>query len=235
MPTIAKSAQVKRHLLLVGDEQNLNKRQRVRFEDDVEVHISDRSVEQCESVNKGEHEADEDVEFAFSIGEDGDWDYSITTNADSVSIPTAEELETDVPPSKRIRSPSPFAGCDHRLCGEPSTVSHPNPCNGEEDDEWSLCRVDSNNSLGNNLKISLKACNDAHDLGASAEAAMPTPLITPPSSPRRVQTFSGDGMTSEEATICEWPCNLTVDNAITAALELAPLSLPLGTPNGDYL
>ena len=42
----------------------------------------------------------------------------------------------------------------------------------------------------------------------------PVPLLTPPASPFRVETE--DGVT----TWCEWPCNLAVDNAITAAFRM---------------
>lgn len=42
----------------------------------------------------------------------------------------------------------------------------------------------------------------------------PVPLLTPPASPFRIETK--EGMT----TMCEWPCNLVVDNAMTAALRL---------------
>jgi hypothetical protein len=46
----------------------------------------------------------------------------------------------------------------------------------------------------------------------------PIPLLTPPASP--VQIDGDDG----PATICEWPSNLTVDIALTAAADLRPPS-----------
>jgi len=215
MPTTAETSQVKRllsDLLLIGGEQNSNKRLRVRFDDKVEMHSSDKSGEEYDSLSNEEHDEDEEVDFVLSIGEDGDWDYTIT-----IPPAPAEEFKADSSQCKNSRPASPFAGCE--LCEELYMM-----------DEGPLLRVDSNSSLGNNLKISLKACNDNHHFDAtSAAAAMPMPLITPPSSPRRVRTFSCDGVTTEEATICEWPYNLTVDNAITSALESAPLSLPLGS------
>ena len=95
-------------------------------------------------------------------------------------------------------------------------------CTDEDMNEEPLLRVNSTNSLGSlvvektSLKISISECNQDNNTAAM------TPLITPPSSPRRIRTLSVDGATTEEATICEWPCNLTVDNAITAALECSP-------------
>jgi hypothetical protein len=46
----------------------------------------------------------------------------------------------------------------------------------------------------------------------------PIPLLTPPASPLPIK--------SDESVveICEWPSNLAVDNALTAAIELRPLS-----------
>mmetsp|Transcript_29619 Transcript_29619/g.34059 ORF Transcript_29619/g.34059 Transcript_29619/m.34059 type:complete len:557 (-) Transcript_29619:123-1793(-) len=46
----------------------------------------------------------------------------------------------------------------------------------------------------------------------------PIPLLTPPASP--VSFNSVDG----QVTICEWPSNLAVDNALTASIELRSLS-----------
>lgn len=221
-------------------------------------------------VRQLQEDDDEDVDFVLSIGEDGDWDYTITTT--TASTTTTKEKEEDVPPpppteeehtkNKRLhhtnRPASPFAGCDSRLCEElymmstsaTTTTSSRSSKDDEEDDacycqeEEELLRVSSYSSLGNNLKISMSAIGtSSHDrlmdgeaTSSSAAAAaantmlmLPTPLITPPSSPRRIRTVSYDGVTTEEATICEWPCNLTVDNAITAALENAPLTLPLGS------
>jgi len=46
----------------------------------------------------------------------------------------------------------------------------------------------------------------------------PVPLLTPPSTPIEARWSSG------QISICEWPSNLAVDNALTAAIELRPLS-----------
>ena len=46
----------------------------------------------------------------------------------------------------------------------------------------------------------------------------PIPLLTPPSSPLRVECEEG------EVEICEWPSNLAVDAAMTAAFDLRPPS-----------
>jgi len=236
MPTTAETSQVKRLisdlLLAGGGEQSSNKRQRVRFDDNGELHCSDKTSEEYNFLSIEEHDAleEEYVDFVFSIGEDGDWDYTIMPSVDDVPV-AEEDFEVDSSACKTLRPASLFAGsCD--LCDELYTLSSSSQDEAEGllfrvESSNSLLRVDSSNSLGNNLKLSLKACYDDFDL----DAAMPMPLITPPSSPRRVQTFSGDGVTSEEATICEWPCNLAVDNVIIAALESAPLALPLGTPS----
>ena len=52
----------------------------------------------------------------------------------------------------------------------------------------------------------------------------PVPLLTPPASPLTIETKEGT------TTMCEWPCNLVVDNAMTSALRLkapSPNSLRL--------
>mmetsp|Transcript_19028 Transcript_19028/g.23412 ORF Transcript_19028/g.23412 Transcript_19028/m.23412 type:complete len:554 (-) Transcript_19028:2212-3873(-) len=46
----------------------------------------------------------------------------------------------------------------------------------------------------------------------------PIPLLTPPDSPVLIYSEGG------EVEICEWPSNLAVDNALTASIELRPLS-----------
>lgn len=46
----------------------------------------------------------------------------------------------------------------------------------------------------------------------------PIPLLTPPSSPLRVESDEGD------VTVCEWPSNLAVDSAMTATMGLRPPS-----------
>lgn len=229
-----------------------NKRQRyVRFDDDV-------AVLSAEENSKGDLELDEDddVDFVISIGDDGDWDYTITTKAkeggggdddDDVPPPPAERLK--ISPLARMRPGSPHAGCDRRLCEELYDIMMDSHQAAEEeedqdiddDEELSPPSRCSNSFcgggggcggglLGNNLKISITACNHDNSCGGDGDCkAAPIPLIPPPASPRRIRTYSIDGIASEEATICEWPCNLTVDNAITSALESAPLRLPPGS------
>lgn len=85
-------------------------------------------------------------------------------------------------------------------------------------------------SLGNDLKIFIPSSSSSDEddtmtsgaKGPPYHAALLTPLITPPPTPRR-DVSSSNGGNSDETVICEWPCNLTVDNAITSALELPPL------------
>lgn len=47
----------------------------------------------------------------------------------------------------------------------------------------------------------------------------PVPLLTPPSTPIVPYTCSNG-----QVAVCEWPSNLTVDNALTAAFSMRPLS-----------
>ena len=53
-------------------------------------------------------------------------------------------------------------------------------------------------------------------IDACSRTESPSLLVTPPASPKRIHTVSKYGE-EEEATICEWPSNLAVDIAITAA------------------
>ncbi|KAL7548198.1 hypothetical protein ACHAWF_011495 [Thalassiosira exigua] len=208
MPIATEPSQISKRLRpdygLEGDGGGKSsKRRRVRFNGDSGAPDWDKSK------NTEEDEEDVDVEFVLSIAEDGDWDYTIISRLEEGHVSPAEPDEGGqlaTVPSKNSLPASPPG----RLGEEPWA-------------EEPLLRVNSCGSLGNALTISLKACDDA------AAMRTPTPLITPPSSPRRICTVSCDGVTTEEATICEWPCNLTVDNAITAALESSPLALPLGS------
>eukprot|EP00979_Chaetoceros_neogracilis_P005365 scaffold982_cov234-Chaetoceros_neogracile.AAC.5 len=53
---------------------------------------------------------------------------------------------------------------------------------------------------------------------ALAKERDPVPFLTPPSTPNETRRSTG------QIAFCEWPSNLTVDNALTAAIELRPLS-----------
>ena len=216
MPTVAETYQVKRHLsdLLVaaggggGSERETamkKSRRSVRFFD-----YDDADLEACsrrgEEGWEDEAEEEEEVDFVLSIGEDGEWDYTIK-EAVAPPPPTGERAKTS-------RPSSPFAICDRSLCEElyPSSSSS---SSSFLETAWSRSSTSSSGNddgLGNNLRIYVDA---------SSDDIMP-PLITPPSSPRRIRTMSIDGVTTEMATICEWPSNLAVDNAITASLELVP-------------
>lgn len=229
MPTIAKKAPGKRllsDLFLTGIDGNSNKRARVCFDDNIEIlHLGcdcdTSSSDEYDSVADEDHnEEEEEVDFILSIGPDGDWDYSINTTTPS-TLALRPDVKADPLPV------SPFTGCTHHRQSCDLLMSPMASSNADAGD-GPLCRADSTNSLGNNLTISLAAL-DKPQRGEAPSATTPTPLITPPSSPRKVRTVSCDGVTSEETTICEWPSNLTVDNAITAALESAPLSLPRDT------
>jgi hypothetical protein len=273
MPTIAETSKEKRLFSELFNEGDVKtKKQRVRFDDNVEV-LTEEDDE--EDDDQEEEEEEEEVEFVLSIGEDGDFDYTIITTmpASSAGYKPSQEEDIKKPSSptnqehqhqhqtndKIARPASPFAGSDRRLCEELYMSSSSSSaddggcdCCCEEEGFHMMTMMTSfysssrssvtwPGSLGNNLKVFIPGSGSSssdddddeatfvaeggatsprpHDDG---DAALLTPLITPPSSPRRVVcTASSDGVVTEEAVvICEWPCNLTVDNAITSALEL---------------
>ena len=188
-------------LLDIEEIDTTKKSKRVRFTDMInmetqELSSSDdnKSLEDVSMLD--EDEGDDDVDFVLSIGEDGELDYSITTTEKMAA--TLHEQDDD-----------------EGMCSKPPLSCQDNYNKKDEVTEEPLLRVNSTDNL-ETLKISLRACEEC------SKNDMPTPLITPPSSPQRIRTLSIDGATTEEATICEWPCNLTVDNAITSAVEQHP-------------
>lgn len=267
MPTIAQTMKEKRLIseLFSEDDARL-KKQRVRFDDHVEVLTEDDDEEE-----ELDDTTEEDVEFVLSIGEDGDFDYTIITatakaSASAVASTSNQSSQQDIKkkPSfpqpnqdtnvKITRPASPFAGSDRRLCEElyipPASSSEDGgdccPCcegilnmmtlpsstlnisNYYPSPRSSITSWQS--SLGNNLKIFIPSSSsdeEDDDAVAGAKSSLvnvalltPTPLITPPLSPRKELDCSDGVMPTGETIICEWPCNLTVDNAITSALEL---------------
>jgi len=260
MPTIAQTTKEKRLISeLFNDEDIKSKKQRVRFDDHVEV----LSEEDDDDLDDTEEEEEEEVEFILSIGEDGDFDYTIITTATAAVAssadcqPSQEDIKKPSSPAhqendaKITRPASPFAGSDRRLCEElyipPASSSEDGDCcpccEGILNDIMMLPSFNNyyhpssrssvtswQNSLGNNLKIFIPSSSSDEDDTATAgakspplddyDAALLTPLITPPPTPRRDLSSPDGAMTSDETVICEWPCNLTVDNAITSALEL---------------
>jgi hypothetical protein len=243
MPTVAETYQVKRLLsdLVVagggGGSETSEKRRRVRFDDDNYIREDARCWEGGVENDDEAEEEEGQVYFVLSIGADGEWDYTIkeTEEEEEEEEERGWGLVMPLPPTegraKISRPSSPFAGCDRSLCEElypPSSSSSSSSSldNGTEDEPQNGAAAPPSSSgggLGNNLWIRVDC--DASDDPVAA-APMP-PLITPPSSPRWVRTLSADGGTTETATICEWPSNLTVDNAITAALELVPYAQAL--------
>jgi hypothetical protein len=274
MPTIAETSKEKRlisELFSGGDVKS--KKQRVRFDDHVEVLTS------SDDDDEEEEEDDDEVEFTLTLGEDGDLDYTIVTSASSSSSsfqPSREDVKVKEVSSQdhhlhhKIvpRPASPFAGSDRRLCEELYMSPSFHYGGGGDYSDYPPAMSSFNcyspsrssacwsSSLGNNLKILVTSSSssisdstidqddddsidDVANLFASKggqspplphndDSAMLTPLITPPSSPRReVCNIPSDGQVAEgeAVVICEWPCNLTVDNAITSALELPPLDL----------
>ena len=247
MPTTAQTAKEKRLFSELFNGDVKSKKQRVRFDDDIDV-FSENEYDLDMS------EEDDEVEFTLSIGEGGDFDYTIITDATaSSSSRRSQQDNTSISSSKGARPASPFAGSDRRLCEElywpPSSFGVEEEgggdccacCEGIFDtitfqsttDSKSTSRSISTwqNSLGGNLKIFIPNAGD--DEGASFESgagnhpqsvdgttALLTPLITPPESPRRESSSSDGTMSNDVTVICEWPFNLTVDNAITSAKEL---------------
>ena len=246
MPTTAQTAKEKRLFSELFNGDVKSKKQRVRFDDDIDV-FSENEYDLDMS------EEDDEVEFTLSIGEGGDFDYTIITDATaSSSSRRSQQDNTSISSVKGgARPTSPFAGSDRRLCEElywpPSSFGVEEEggdccacCEGIFDtitfqsttDSKSTSRSISTwqNSLGGNLKIFIP---NAGDEGASFESgagnhpqsvdgttALLTPLITPPESPRRESSSSDGTMSNDVTVICEWPFNLTVDNAITSAKEL---------------
>jgi hypothetical protein len=98
-----------------------------------------------------------------------------------------------------------------RLCEELYTSSSSDAEDEIEDEQHIEERAATNSGLGNHPWMRI-------DYEASESASS-----SDPSSPRTIRALSVDGETVVElTTICEWPSNLTADNAITAALELVP-------------
>lgn len=233
---------------------------------------SDNANSTSESLDQTGNEivdSDDEEEFLLSLGSNweedgGDWDETFSASSPSPTpiIEGQEPPQSTNERTERLRSSSPITPLPlvRRQSAKEFYVSASSLESREEVDGGTVPKDDGTQrhcnarcSLGNNLMISIQACNHTaphHRLNDSygnndhvdecendeycsqnAPCSMPImPLITPPSSPRRIQVVfstldSGDVTTTileEEATICEWPCNLTVDNAITAALELVP-------------
>ena len=212
MATSTNISQVKR--VLADGAEEPNKRPKTQ---NIEVVSSEDgySLQGNEDEKDGLEEEDV-VDLLLTIGRDDGDDYTIVTTKakdDNVPPPADEgkELKTADPPSPCLSSKT-LTPCpsDEALSKQAADSS----------DEEPLLRVNSNGSLGNNLKISLWACNDPR---SASDDRVPTPLITPPACPKRIRTMSIDGAMTEETTICEWPSGLTVDSALISALESAPL------------
>lgn len=227
MPSVAATYNHKRILSqFVAGNSSPRKKQRVRFADKLQViGCSQREEDEQSALAMDNEEEEEDVEFVLTIGEDGDIDFTITTKKDEEqqSHHPMEHLPPFDSPQPTLRPTSPLAESDCQLSQElySSSADEDELCTIEEDKHTSSSTIDSKtegSTTTATLKISLEACNRVTE-------TEPMPLITPPASPRRVRTFSLGGV-PEDVTICEWPCNLAVDNAITAALEDASLVLP---------
>ena len=187
MATIAK-----KHILEVEDESERGeedcKRRRVQFDDKVEIIIN-QGIKNPElsSSANGEYKLEE-VDWLLQLVNDVD---QLDNNTSSAGEEQKAVEEVHHKESSNM-SPSSSTQCYDGIKEEP------------------LLRVSStNNIVEDTLKVSIAACCYSN--------MQPTPLITPPSSPRRIRTLSVDGLMEEEATVCEWPCNLTVDNALMAA------------------
>ena len=183
--------------------------------------------------------------------DDEEEDWNKTTNASYSTMPSLAMNPSERTKTLRPSAPSLLPPIVRRQ----SATDFCNFTSSQHSGDETIDYGNSPFTLGNNLTISIQACNhtishgfnenrankDHADEICNKEYFPPTmvslnmpimPLITPPSSPRRIQIIvsftlnSGDtimNIMEEEAAICEWPCNLTVDNAITAALELLDL------------
>lgn len=276
------------HLLLHDDDEDdsmdresANKRRKRSVSDDGNLLSSDpNSASDSMNHPSGNEvvDCDDEEDFFLSLGlgwedaEDGDWDETIHSSSSPAPFIECNENEPSQTTNERMKrsqsstptTPLPLmlarrqSAHDFYIISDSSRESSEDIHDEDAAKGEPRCHDTSHCSLGNNLMISIRACNygssrnvndnygdgdeDNVDESGSEEysptivaqrsPSMPImPLITPPSSPRRIQVVlstldDGSGVTTtimeEEATICEWPCNLTVDNAITAALELVP-------------
>lgn len=157
------------------------------------VRFTDMNNMETQALSSDDNKSLEDVSMLDEDEGDDDVDFVLSIGGG---------IDYSITTTEKMAAISHEQDDDEGLCSKP-----PLSCKKDEVTEEPLLRINSADNLGT-LKISLDD--------------MPTPLITPPSSPQRIRTLSIDGATTEEATICEWPCNLTVDNAITSAVEQHP-------------
>lgn len=236
MPSLAATSKAKRILSEVikdgvNDGRPL-KKSRVRFDDNVEILPSDHEDDDQseDEISIYRNDDDDEVDFILSIGEDGEIDFTFLTSRDTEDETQEAAIAVAAFPSKctepmsckkKTRPASPLAGCDRRLSDE--LYLSPSLSEDDTDDEFYINPAFSSSNQ-KRWNLSIDACDDSFE--------MPMPLITPPSSPRRICTMMDNGE-SEETTICEWPSNLAVDIAITAALESLPLSRRLSMADLD--
>lgn len=138
---------------------------------------------------------------------------------------------------KRVLSSSALLGRSNSLSAPNPTLLSPKRVCRSRDDESSGSDGDEmppELSLGQvaykvNPRVSLSDEDDEEqdrqlgeelrEGGADREReSTPIPLLTPPSSPLRVEGNEGD------VTVCEWPSNLAVDSAMAATMVLRPPS-----------
>mmetsp|Transcript_9724 Transcript_9724/g.19797 ORF Transcript_9724/g.19797 Transcript_9724/m.19797 type:complete len:221 (+) Transcript_9724:311-973(+) len=208
MPSIAATSKIKRILnekrkrekeMERADKVNdisSRKKPRVAFDDRVKFWSSNRvddKLSACGNIVLSKYQQDEEG-ADFSLSIDEDGHLDFSLMTSLYGSVHSPNTEKYTPTTGEY---------NHELSEE--------LCHSDQDaqEELSFNEINSNRCRS----ISIESCN-----GSFME-----PLITPPSSPRRICTFLDDGY-SEETTICEWPCNLTVDIAITTALESVPPS-----------
>jgi hypothetical protein len=102
-----------------------------------------------------------------------------------------------------------------RLMSQPSSLLAALALNTAAMYEKVAISADEEDEICATMKEELLKCD-----GSKIAVKKPIPLLTPPSSPF---TMSIDG--DVPTAVCEWPSNLVVDSAMTAACELSPLSL----------
>lgn len=266
------------HLLLKEEQESSIKQRKRRVHD---VAITDRSDTNTTSSESEDSDDEEEFFLSLigtnwdeELEADADWDelddtIIISAASESAASPNPvtviirEDPSLDINASertKRLRTSTPIAlplppslarrqsAADFYIMSASARESSEEINENGAAKDYSPCH---DRGLGNNLMISIHACNhtnschftdscdndvdksenDECDLTVAEFSMLPImPLITPPSSPRRIQmviSTPDGGDVATTATICEWPCNLTVDNAITAALELVP-DVPCG-------
>lgn len=182
---------------------------------------------------------DNDDEDASVASDDSDIDLQDPT-LQSALLCDIVELETKTADPnvlthvKRVLSFSALLGPASFSSSNPTLLSPKRVCRYaraySDDDELPPELSIGQAAYRSNQRVSLSDEDEEQDrqLGEELEEAetererenTPVPLLTPPGSPLRVEGAEEEG----DVTVCEWPCNLAVDSAMAATMDLRPPS-----------